>query len=330
MEVCGYEFETVGRLDPDRTDAGVVAVETPQPEYEASDERAVHRAGWGPFCRFEVTDPRASRPGVYLVTVDDEAVYVGEAADVGDRFSEAYGDVSPADCFEGGAERVCRVNTNVFHAARAGGDVHVHLHSTADFEGSNEENEALRRIIRGDLLSAFDAAWNRDDGESAANAAVAVDGQRPSGRRGSLGDDAAEATANAATEAIDAASNRGAAGDPTANDAAAESNREGAVRRGSPPSGKYGPLYDYLAGHEFDRVRLSFAELEVVLGAPVPASARNWRQWWTNSEESHPHARSWLRAGYEVASLSLPDELVVFERRPRGRGFGATETVGDD
>lgn len=298
MEVCGYEFETVGRLDPDRTDAGVVAVETPQPEYEASDERAVHSEGWGPFCRFELREPRASRPGVYLVTVDDEAVYVGEAADVGDRFSEGYGDVSPADCFEDGAERVCRMNTNVFHAARAGKDVHVHLHATADFEGSDEENEALRRIIRGDLLSSFDAAWNREDGEAAVDAAVA---------------DAAEATADAANDA-------------TANDAA-ESNAEGAVRRGSPPSGKYGPLYDYLADHELDRVRLSFAELEVVLGAPVPDSARNWRQWWTNSEESHPHARSWLRAGYEVASLSLPDELVVFERLPRG---GPTEAAGDD
>ncbi|RDI72472.1 DUF7662 domain-containing protein [Halopelagius longus] len=325
MEVCGYEFETVSRLDPDRTDDGVVAVQTPQREYEASDERAVHSDGWGPFCRFEVRDPRASRPGVYLVTVDDEAVYVGEAADVADRFSSGYGDVSPADCYEGGAERVCRVNTNVFHAARAGKDVHVHLHSTADFEGTDEENGALRRIIRGDLLSAFDAAWNREDGEAAVEAAVA---------------NAAEATADAAS----AASNRRESGDVTTNgpatddaatddattNRAAGSDAAGTVRRGSPPSGKYGPLYDYLADHELDRVRLSFAELEVVLGAPVPDSARNWRQWWTNSEESHPHARSWLRAGYEVASLSLPDELVVFERLPRGRGSGPTETVGDD
>lgn len=275
MEVCGYEFETVGRLDPDRTDDGVVAVDIPQREYGAHEESSVHPDGWGPFCRFELRSDRASRPGVYLVTVDDEAVYVGEASDLGEQFTDGYGDVAPADCFEGGDRRACRVNTEVFHAARAGRDVHVHLHSTADFEGAKAENAALRRIIRGDLLSAFDAAWNREDGD--------------------------EAFADAMADA----------------DAKTPANAEGT---GSPPSGKYRALYDYLAGHEFDRVRLSFAELEAVLDAAVPDSARNWRQWWTNSEESHPHARSWLHAGYEVASLSLGDELVVFERRvPDGR-----------
>lgn len=284
MEVCGYEFETVSRLVPDRTDGGVVAVSVPQREYDANEERSVHPDGWGPFCRFELPSDRASRPGVYLVTVDDEAVYVGEASDVGERFTDGYGDVAPADCFEGGDRRACRVNTAVFHAVRAGRDVHVHVHSTADFEGGDEENAALRRIIRGDLLSAFDAAWNREDGDEAfADAMAAADG---------------EGTADAVS--------------------GASSTPDGTERRAAPPSGKYRPLYDYLADHEFDRVQLSFEELEVVLGAAVPASARNWRQWWTNSEESHPHARSWLRAGYEVASLSLGDELVIFERLPRG------------
>lgn len=289
MEVCGYEFEAADRLDLDRTDGGVVAVDVPQREYGARGERSVHPDGWGPFCRFELPSDRASRPGVYLVTVDDEAVYVGEASDVEERFTDGYGDVAPADCFEGGDRRACRVNTEVFHAVRAGRDVRVHLHSTADFEGTDEENAALRRIISDDLLSAFDAAWNREDGDEA------------------FADAVAEADRETAVDGGAADAERGAPATP-----------DGTERRASPPSGTYRPLYDYLTGHEFDRVQLSFEELEVVLGAAVPNAARNWRQWWTNSEESHPHARSWLRAGYEIASLSLDDELVVFERLPRG------------
>ncbi len=44
---------------------------------------------------------------------------------------------------------------------------------------------------------------------------------------------------------------------------------------------KYGPLMKYLAAQPGDRVTLTLAEIEAVIGAPLPAGARR-RDWWTS------------------------------------------------
>jgi hypothetical protein len=94
---------------------------------------------------------------------------------------------------------------------------------------------------------------------------------------------------------------------------------------------KYRPLFEYLRGHDLDRVELTFAELEVVLGDTVPDAARTWRQWWAGGDHSHPHAAAWVDAGYEVASLSLSAERVVFERvRGDPSSSSATGRASDD
>ncbi|MDS0294377.1 GIY-YIG nuclease family protein [Halogeometricum luteum] len=165
MELSGYEFGRVCDIDPDRTDAGVPKVVVPQPEYAKRDEKAVHDHGWGPFCAFGVPDEGTHRPGVYVLAVEDEVTYVGETQDLYAKFANGYGTISPADCFEGGGGTNCRLNTAIFHAVRAGERVSVHLHATDDFAGSDEENRALRRIIKDDLVTALNPAWNRTGGD---------------------------------------------------------------------------------------------------------------------------------------------------------------------
>ena len=46
--------------------------------------------------------------------------------------------------------------------------------------------------------------------------------------------------------------------------------------------GVYDPLNAYLAKESDLVVRMSFAEVERVLGRPLPASARKHRAWWSN------------------------------------------------
>ncbi len=45
---------------------------------------------------------------------------------------------------------------------------------------------------------------------------------------------------------------------------------------------KYVPLADYLAAQSGDRVTLTLAEIEQILGAPLPPGARR-RLWWTGA-----------------------------------------------
>ena len=49
-------------------------------------------------------------------------------------------------------------------------------------------------------------------------------------------------------------------------------------------------------------VTLSFAEIERILGAPLPASAKSHRAWWGNQKDSktRPQAHAWLSAGVVV------------------------------
>jgi hypothetical protein len=82
--------------------------------------------------------------------------------------------------------------------------------------------------------------------------------------------------------------------------------------------GKYDPLFDHLSRATEPRLRLSFAEIERIIGDSLPASARRHQAWWANERVgTHVHARSWLDAGYATQRLDLNSATVEFVRSPR-------------
>ena len=61
---------------------------------------------------------------------------------------------------------------------------------------------------------------------------------------------------------------------------------------------QYLPLRDYLAAQQRDEVTLTFADIEALLGEPLPAAV--WkRAWWTNSD-TQAHAQAWLGVSWWV------------------------------
>jgi hypothetical protein len=94
-----------------------------------------------------------------------------------------------------------------------------------------------------------------------------------------------------------------------------------------------GVLYTSLRDHlvrATGPVRLSFSDIEAVVGQ-LPASAREHRPWWAN-DKTHSQASAWLEAGYRVAQVDLPGEVVWFvpDGRPHMVGEGPTfSTTGD-
>ena len=77
--------------------------------------------------------------------------------------------------------------------------------------------------------------------------------------------------------------------------------------------GKYDPLREYLAAAAQPLVKLSFGEIEQVLGDSLPASARKYPAWWANEESgTHSHARAWLDVRYRTQRLDLNAETVEF------------------
>lgn len=50
---------------------------------------------------------------------------------------------------------------------------------------------------------------------------------------------------------------------------------------------------------------LSFEEIEAIIGAPLPPSAYNHREWWSNQSDisNRPQAKSWIEAGFKVDAV---------------------------
>ena len=74
---------------------------------------------------------------------------------------------------------------------------------------------------------------------------------------------------------------------------------------------KYGKLTDWLNNPQF--LRLTFKEIEHIIEGHLPESALKFGAWWgknSDSEQSH----SWRDAGWEVESVDLNAEEVVFRK----------------
>jgi hypothetical protein len=76
---------------------------------------------------------------------------------------------------------------------------------------------------------------------------------------------------------------------------------------------KYAPLQRYLVAQSGDQLVLTFAAIEAIIGAPLPATA-GLRTWWGNAP-NWSHARAWQAAGWRVASVNFGLRQVTFVRR---------------
>ncbi|MBR0755640.1 hypothetical protein JQ604_25970 [Bradyrhizobium jicamae] len=77
----------------------------------------------------------------------------------------------------------------------------------------------------------------------------------------------------------------------------------------------YDPLRQKLEAVEESSVRLSFADLEAILGKPLPVSAYKFTAWWGNNcKVGHVQTQTWLSAGFEARTVSLRKRTVEFHR----------------
>ena len=88
---------------------------------------------------------------------------------------------------------------------------------------------------------------------------------------------------------------------------------------------KYAPLGAYLRGRPDARVTLSPATIAVLLGTPLPPSART-PDWWHNRPHDGVQARSWLDAGWRVKRVQRSGGAVTIVRA----GDAAAGTGPDD
>lgn len=142
-------FGFVAAIVPERDEAGAVRIVQPQSRYANAGGLPLNAYGKGPFCKFRI--PNGLRvAGVYVITIEGEARYVGECANFSARFNAGYGNISPRNCFKGGQETNCRVNNLICEATLQGRAVGLWFYQSTDF-----------KAIEARLRAALRLPWNR-------------------------------------------------------------------------------------------------------------------------------------------------------------------------
>ncbi len=84
---------------------------------------------------------------------------------------------------------------------------------------------------------------------------------------------------------------------------------------------KYARLTTHLRSLDHASWTASFAELEEVLGFPLPPSARKYEAWWQPGG-THTQARGWTDAGWTIEKLNLARGWVRFARAIPAKKLG--------
>lgn len=77
---------------------------------------------------------------------------------------------------------------------------------------------------------------------------------------------------------------------------------------------KYEALPQFLARTDRSTHRMSFREIEGVLGFKLPKSAYEHEAWWSNNATGHSHAQAWLKFGWRTEAVDLAGRKVTFRR----------------
>jgi len=78
---------------------------------------------------------------------------------------------------------------------------------------------------------------------------------------------------------------------------------------------KYQPLLQYLVKSDKGLITLSFAQIEEILGAPLPPSAHRYPAWWGNeASRTRTQSNAWMDAGYQTEDLNLNARTVSFRK----------------
>jgi len=91
---------------------------------------------------------------------------------------------------------------------------------------------------------------------------------------------------------------------------------------------RYENLSAYLLRQRASEIPMTFAEVEAVIGRPLPASARRHRAWWSNNSSNSVMTQAWLRAGFRTERVDMGGERLVF--RKAGQTGSASAAASPD
>ena len=77
---------------------------------------------------------------------------------------------------------------------------------------------------------------------------------------------------------------------------------------------KYEPLARYLINTKENRIRLTFDQVEEIVGELLPPSARLHQAWWSNNDVHTCARNGWLAAGWKTSKVNMAKQELIFIR----------------
>jgi hypothetical protein len=134
LDIANVTFQYVCDIEPERNPDGAVCRYMPQERYANERELSLNRYGEGPFCKFKIP-ANWSHNGVYALVVEGAVRYIGECVNLSSRYNMGYGNISPRNCFVGGQETNCRINSLIFTEAQQQKRITLWFCRTNDYKG---------------------------------------------------------------------------------------------------------------------------------------------------------------------------------------------------
>ncbi|PYE55304.1 DUF7662 domain-containing protein [Deinococcus yavapaiensis] len=82
-------------------------------------------------------------------------------------------------------------------------------------------------------------------------------------------------------------------------------------------SRKYAGLAHHLETLTETTIRLSYQDIETLIGGELPSSARKHRAWWSNTNVGHSQAAAWMNVGWRVNNVD--EEGITFRKHGGGK-----------
>lgn len=76
----------------------------------------------------------------------------------------------------------------------------------------------------------------------------------------------------------------------------------------------YTSLSHYLSHVSTNTHPMTFAEIEKIIGRPLPPSAYKHRPWWSNNVTNSAMTRAWIEAGWKSERVDMEGRTLVFRR----------------
>lgn len=127
--LLGHVFKFLQLIRPECDEQGRIWRFHPQKDYRNRKGLPLSKYGRGAFCRFSI-EPH-DQPGVYILVVSGEVIYIGETRNLSQRFNMGYGCISPRGCFSGGQSTNCKINKAILRLSVMGKDIALYFLRTS-------------------------------------------------------------------------------------------------------------------------------------------------------------------------------------------------------